>query len=233
MKLRVWAVNVYRKNPSLLQLRSRLEQGRADAIGCQEAVELAGVEGYRRFRCDIAAGAAGIEVANLLRRDADYRGHGAYQASDHTGDPVGHDRWIVWTRWVQGGHQLVLINSHFNAEVQDGPTGRLVKDRRVDEYRTHMRRLVREIRRQHVDGWLPIVTLDANYFRRRQQRGRLWRWSPHRALRRAGLTYLSHGLMGVAVPRSVAVLHAGTVKLPGADHPALEIVIELEEVRHP
>lgn len=228
-RLRVWSTNVYRNNPTLLQLVEQLEKGRADAIGAQEAFRVSSLMGYRRFRPDIAAGIQGTEVANFLPRPVDFRGEGAYRATRDLGDPRDHERWIVWTRWVQDGHRLVLINTHFNAGLQEVPSGALVDDPRVDEARRHMRTLLREIRRQLRDGWLPIVTGDFNYCRRREQSGRLWRWSPHRALRRAGLTYFSHGLDGIAVPRHVAVRRAGAFALLGSDHKGFELLVDLGE----
>lgn len=226
-RLRIVTANVDRKNPTLHATVAALEDTEADVIGTQEAWRISSLMGYHRFRCDAIAGPNGTEVALFLNRDLRYLGHGAYQGSRDTGRPIGHDRWIVWARFAKNGARFCAIGTHNNAEQQELPSGALVDGEHVDAAADLMHRLLLECRRQAKAGFVPIVTMDGNYARRREQTGRLWRWSPHRALSRAGLRYYPHGLDGIAVPETAEVLDRRPFILPGSPHAGLQLDVEI------
>lgn len=230
-RVKIITANVYTANHSELQAREALESRGADLIGTQEAHWLAGLDGYKRHRPDWAGDRFSVHNAIFLSQVHRYEGHGGYRVTDTIeGDKFGPARWITWCRGLVDGHQLVHIDTHINAQIQNRTTGALHSGPRVDEARKHMRALVREIRRQRADGWDPVVTLDSNYARRDGQR-RLWRHSPHRAFPRAGLLYLPRHIDGIAVPKGSTVQVAGPFDIPGSDHRGLELTVDIPRRR--
>lgn len=219
------SANVYGHNRSAEQLRQRLEETGAVGIGGQEAFWLGHLVGYRRLCGDQGRGA--LEVPIYLRRDVTYLGHGAYKAKRDLGTPITPERWVTWARFRVGtSRRMVLINTHLDAALQNRDTGEILDAPRVDYAEGHMRMLAAEVRRQRRDGFLPFVTGDFNYFRRRPGQP-LWRWSPQALMPRLDVSYHGHRLDGVGVPRGVAVLEAGPIALPGSDHDGVSVAVEL------
>lgn len=230
--LTIVSANVYTANRRRDECREVLEDLDADVIGAQEGWWLNSLLGFNRLRADYLGGRGAVEVPIFLARDLEYHGHGArYVHRDIPGSRVAKERWLSWCRFVKAGHRIALINGHINAALQQ-PDGDVYRADRVDLARRHMKAIVREVRRTKADGYLPFVTLDSNYRRRAgQDVDELWRWSPHVALDRVGLKWISHGLDGVAVPVELDVRaslrYPRDFVLPGSDHRGVRIDVDL------
>jgi len=224
-RLRLRTANVYAANHQRNAAARAVRAGDPDAIGGQEAWWLAALAGYRRTAAHRAAGRNGAEVPVFVDNRHTYHGDGAYCVTPDLGSRVAPDRWISWQRFDVDEHRFAAIGSHVNAALQR-PDGALATGPRIKWAEVHMRALVDEVRRHRGDGFEPLVFLDANYARRPGQR-KLWRWSPHRALARAGLTWYSHRVDGIAVPTSARVLNAGPFHIPGSDHDGFELVVDI------
>lgn len=240
MRLKVMTANVYRKNDTLgktLKAIRNHRPERIDVCGVQEGQNIApgSVRGYDLLIAD-AGDFNAKEIPVLLRggRRRSLDGVSTFQASEDTGRPVGHDRYITVVRFRKKGKRIALINTHMNARIQR-PDGSVKDEWSVTgEYRDHMQRLCERVEFERAAGYSPVVTGDFNYRPRGDlkdaQRVSLWYWSPQRALHRAGLTYLYTGLDGIAYdPAHWEAIESRPVNLPGSDHNGY--FVNLEEVK--
>lgn len=223
--MKIITANVYAFNREQEDASRVLEDSDAVAIGAQEAWRFTNLDGYSRHRGDGGRGA--LEVPIFLRkRDTAYLGHAGYRVTPDLGTSVAPDRWITWCRFRHDEHRFVLINTHVNAALQDRDTGELYQAARVEWAERHMRAVVAEVRRHRRDGFRPIVTGDFNYYPRAGQ-SEPWRWSPHVALTRIRMDYKSHRLDGIAVPSVLESTTAHDFDLPGSDHRAVSVHLDL------
>lgn len=222
--MRIVSANVYARNREVDQASQRLEDTNAVGIGAQEAWQFGTLAGYSKY---VGAGGRGAQEVPvfLRRRGTTYRGHGAYFVKPDLGTPITPDRWVTWVRFTFRRRRWVLINTHADAALQQ-PDGDLTRSARVRWAETHMRQLVREVRRQRRDGYRPLVTGDFNYFPRAGQTDP-WRWSPHVALTRVGLHYQWHRLDGIAVPARLEAHELHDFHLPGSDHRAVSVRLDV------
>lgn len=217
--MKIITANVYAHNRQMEDAKQTLEDTRAVVIGAQEAWRFGVMHGYSRHDGD--GERACLEVPIFLRREGtEYLGHGAYRVKPDLGASYTPERWITWLRFRHAGHQLVCINTHFDAVLQDPESGDVHDAARVEWAAFQMRRLTAEVRKHRRDGFKPIVTGDFNYFPRPGQ-SEPWRWSPQVALTRNRLDYQWHRLDGIAVPSRLEATTAHDFVLPGSDHRAV------------
>lgn len=227
----VRAANLYVAHKDPEGAIEHLISGRPHVIAVCEVSDrwqkpLRSIPGYRYV--GVAKGSRGRkEVGLLLRRDVRVLQWGVTQMSAHIdGDKFAHDRWAVWARVIlPGGIPAGAYSTHRNAAIQ-GRNGRLIRGRRLQEYKEHARREQALIRALNKSGWPVIGGQDGNYRIPKgviRTRAQAWKWSPHRSLPAINVAYVDHSVDGILFSRYAFHRVKGGLRLirkrrHGSDH---------------
>lgn len=146
------------------------------------------------------------------------------QVSKDLGPGISNDRWMTILTWQfrASKRKTAHINTHWNAAIQDRPTGRLKASARSKAMNNAGRRLEAVIRLLLMQGYDVIVTGDFNY-RSDKDASRAWYYSPENIFKRTGLKWHNDGLDWIAWSKGLKKKNIKTIQ-PGhdgnrSDHP--------------